>query len=71
LQPVSTASFPYTDIAFSTGGETGAFATGMHEEAQRRAGAFCFFLENPIHFVAVDADRDPERRGVVLWPPGE
>jgi len=65
------ASFPYTDMGFSTGGETSAFATGMHEEAQRRAGAFCFFLENPIHFVAVDADRDPERRGVVLWPPGE
>ena len=27
----------------------------------RRAGASCLLPENPIHFVAVDADRDPEK----------
>ena len=37
----------------------------------RRAGASCLLPENPIYFVAADADRDPERRGVVLWPPVE
>ena len=34
-------------------------------------GVCCLLPENPIYFVAADADRDPERRGIVLWPPGE